>query len=158
MSEKNFSTRRIGLLDSKCHPRKHVFYLKAFKTVSSTVVNIMYRFALERNLKVLLFNHWHVLKKELLLNHTMDYAVGNFNPGLIHKYDMLMDHVIYDRKFLLQFMHSDTQFVTSVRHPWTRLNSHLNFFTHIFKGSENTFNLDKNKRIPLNVQFVQNLE
>ena len=158
ISEKNFSKRTMRLLDRKCHPREHVFYLKTFKTASSTVVNIMYRFALERNLKVLLFNHWHVLRKELLLNHTMDYAVGKFKSGSIHKYDMLMDHVIYDRKFLLQFMHSDTQFVTSVRHPWTRLNSHLNFFTRIFKGSENTFNLDKNKRIPLNVQFVQNLE
>ena len=150
--------KALGLRDRKCFPKRHVFYLKTFKTASSTVTNILYRFALERNLRVLQFTHWHVLKKQFLLNHTLDYTFGKLKANVTTKYDMLMDHIIYDRKFVQRFLPSDTVFITSIRNPWERLNSHLNFFTKIYSGAEEFYGLNKNKELPLNVQFVQNLQ
>ena len=148
----------MGLRDRKCFPKRHVFYLKTFKTASSTLVNILYRFALERNLRVLQFKHWHVLKKSDLLNHTLDYKFGKLKPNTTSKYDMLMDHIIYDSKFVQQILPSDTVSVASVRNPWTRLNAHLNFFTKIYDGAETFYRLDKSKMLPLNVQFMKNLK
>ncbi len=144
--------------EARCTPQEHVLYMKTFKTASSTMVNILYRFALERDLKVLQFTEWNVLHKERLKNHTLDFALQQNPTGKTKKYDMLMDHIIYDKNFVLTHLHPDTQRVTSIRDPWKRLNSHLDFFTRIFPGMEKQLNLDRHRDTPLNVQFMQNLE
>lgn len=148
------------VLREPCDSQKHLFYLRTMKTASTSFVNILFRFALANDLRVLQFQDWRVFKKELLVNETLDSIFYGVKHGFRQRYDMAMEHIIFDKTFLRKVLPQGTMFVSSVRDPWSRLNSHLDFFTgiKIYPAWAGILKLNRSLRVPLNVQFMQNLE
>ena len=51
------------------------------------------------------------------------------------QYEMTMDHFSYDREYLDQFLPEDIVYITSLRHPYSRLKSAL-YFRGLYKALE----------------------
>ncbi len=67
--------------DTRCEAKRKVFYLKTFKTASSTLVNILYRHMLALNETILMFGSWNTQKKYDALHadlqkQMLDYLLG----------------------------------------------------------------------------------
>ncbi|KAK6174408.1 hypothetical protein SNE40_017691 [Patella caerulea] len=113
----------------RCIPKYHIAFLKVHKSGSSTVANIIQRFALENNLNVVL-----PLKKP----HVSHYNyIGDSKPltkqSIIplpnnQSYDILYNHVIYNRTFFRAILPPDTFYFAIVREPVDRFLSAARYY------------------------------
>lgn len=102
----------------------HVFFLKVHKAASSTVQNIMFRFALSRHLLVMVPKEGHILSQ----------ATKNWESKAIHlppeaaRFDMLCSHLVFNEDIIRRRLHLDTIYIGVVRHPLDRFVSAFSYY------------------------------
>ena len=97
----------------QCKPVKNVIFLKTHKTGSSTIINIMQRFAHRNNLTVVLPENdyslgWpNVFNESYVFEHTKNKT-----------YNIICNHAVFHRERMLKIMESnETKIVTIIRDP-----------------------------------------
>lgn len=149
--EKNSDQSRVptrSIQTKKCTPAKSVIFLKTHKTGSSTITNIMQRYADAHDLKVALpknhiFFGWP--------NTFEDKYVLGYKPGI--KYNILMNHARFHRDRMLNIMaDKDTKIVTIIRDPLYQFESAV-----VYYKFKTLFDLD-NKLNMLDAFFIKSKE
>ena len=126
--------------------KHHVVFLKVHKAASSTLSNILMRFALSHDLSVILKrkNASAPLDSYLHLNNTgSHFRAEDLVPSSPHGggggsflYDILCTHVIFNKTQISPFFPPDTVYVGIVREPFSQFVSSVKFF----HGWENHIN------------------
>ncbi|XP_033098614.1 galactosylceramide sulfotransferase-like [Anneissia japonica] len=107
---------------NECKPSTRIVFLKTHKTGSSTMTSIFQRFGFTRNLSFVIPKKGHVISSGL-------FNRRNVNPG---KYDMLVNHVRYNRQEMDAVMKPGTKYITILRDPATQAESVFGYF-QLFK-------------------------
>lgn len=128
--------------DSNCHiypkpensscsiPVQDVFYLKTYKTGSSTLSTLMYRLAWKYDLSVL------PLLYDVYPYSVTDGAVAqplNGSRGL--KYNILPEHIKFKCEAMLKYLNQEARYIVSLRHPLAQYKSIVHEFR--LKGALN---------------------
>ncbi|XP_071958171.1 galactosylceramide sulfotransferase-like [Antedon mediterranea] len=106
------------LSEIACNPYQHIVLLKTHKTGSTTLSLILHRYGFLRNLTFAspkrghIISHTHFNRKQVL-------------PGT---YDLLVNHVRYNRTEMEAVMKPDTKYITIIRDPSTQLESVFGYF------------------------------
>ena len=124
----SFALKCIGdqnsLFLNSCKPHNNIAFLKTHKTGSSTLTNILNRYADLRELKVALpkqalyrfgwpgYFHWN----------NVDLRILNGEPA-----NVLCNHARYRRPAMEVVMHSDTKYITILRDPVYQFESTFNY-------------------------------
>ncbi len=109
-----------------CRRVEHLAYIKTYKTGSSTMTNLLFRFALRHNKTVLMFNdHLQRGDKAMYPIH-LHPLFKNTTPHNM-KFSLLMEHVYHNNEMIQYMMPSDTHYFSSLRHPLMQLKSHLHY-------------------------------
>ncbi|XP_071951875.1 galactose-3-O-sulfotransferase 2-like [Antedon mediterranea] len=106
-----------------CKPHNMFVFLKTHKTGSSTLTTTIQRYGYIRNLTIAIPKHdSHVISS------------GKFKPSQVYpgKYDMLVNHVRFDKKKMQKVMKNGTKYFTIIRDPRTQIESVFGYFT-LFK-------------------------
>lgn len=143
-------------LHPKCTPKRHIVFSKTHKTGSSALQNVFFRFALKHELTLVLPKQGH------LLNYAGPIRFENVLPPLscdpnAKKYDMLVQHAVFDYDRIAPHMHNDSVYVTILRDPAKTAESNYNYFSlkRFFNVSFNEFmkdpenHLKKERRKPI---------
>ncbi|XP_046561345.1 galactose-3-O-sulfotransferase 2-like [Haliotis rubra] len=109
--------------------KQHIVFVKTHKAASSTVLNIVYRFAQERGLIIILpkvgnyLNGKHLNKTNIL------------PPPKGKKFDILCNHAIFNYTSFSSYLPADTEYIGIVREPFQRFISAMYYFrfTHTHK-------------------------
>ncbi|PVD30048.1 hypothetical protein C0Q70_09309 [Pomacea canaliculata] len=109
---------------------RHVFFLKVHKAASTTVMGIMFRFALDRKLDVLVPMHGNALSETRLESWN---RIGVPMAKERTRYDILCNHVIFDGKSVKEVMYSDVKLLAIVRYPFAQFLSAFQFFRKDWK-------------------------
>ncbi|XP_023931042.1 galactose-3-O-sulfotransferase 2-like [Lingula anatina] len=122
-----------------CKPNKHVMFLKTHKTGSTTVSNIILRFAYANDLHVALpavdDTHLDSCDGDINVIMTMKQQRHAPIPGCFlwdqHdqrvQYDVIAHHWRYDGKIARASMPDDAFYVTIIREPFSRFKSHFSY-------------------------------
>ncbi|XP_076437445.1 galactose-3-O-sulfotransferase 2-like [Babylonia areolata] len=115
----------------------HLFFLKVHKAASTTVLNVIYRFALKRHLLVLLPRRGNNLHQ-----HSKNWQSNALPlpPGADH-FDVLCNHLIFEEKSVRRSLPKDAFFVGIVREPFDQ-------FLSAFKYYREKYSIGYLKRIP----------
>ncbi len=131
--------------EEQCHVRTSIYYVKIPKTGSTTTANIMYRFAWSHNLTVF-----------PIVVHKSGSPTGRlmlYGSDQKRKFDIMADHMSFDRPLAQSLMPSDAVFVATIRHPLAWLKSKLAHLRFRRGGSINdTFTNDPVKTLLENAQ------
>jgi galactosylceramide sulfotransferase len=110
-------------VDCSAGPSKNVAFLKTHKTGSSTMSNIMLRFADTHNLTVGL-----PLEGKWELGGYPAYIDANLIDPQLPTYNILGHHFRFNKEKLDKFMPADTKYVTIIRSPVDNVESVFGFF------------------------------
>ncbi|XP_076439202.1 galactose-3-O-sulfotransferase 2-like [Babylonia areolata] len=106
----------------------HLFFLKVHKAASTTVLNIIYRFALHRQLHVMLPK-----KGNILSERSKEWASAAVDlPNGVNFFDVLCNHLVFNEDIIRNSLHTDVKFVGIVRHPLSQFESAFNFYRDQF--------------------------
>ncbi|OWF51733.1 Galactose-3-O-sulfotransferase 3 [Mizuhopecten yessoensis] len=108
--------------------KRHIAFVKVHKAASTTVQNIFLRFAMQRDLLVVVP---HVPKFFYPNIISLDDTVTSRNilPAPKNRsYDVLCCHVIYNRTAFERIMPSDTVYIGIIRDPFDHFKSALHYF------------------------------
>ncbi|ESO98411.1 hypothetical protein LOTGIDRAFT_74633, partial [Lottia gigantea] len=107
----------------------HVVFIKVHKAASTTTMNVMLRFALKRNLAIMLPTKLNIISEG------GSFTSKNILPSKSGKYDILCNHVIYDRQAISKYFPSETKYVTILREPFDQFTSGFMFYRDVFPVS-----------------------
>ncbi|KAK7474616.1 hypothetical protein BaRGS_00034145, partial [Batillaria attramentaria] len=114
--------------DRNSTEKRHVFFLKVHKAASTTVMNVMLRFALSRSLNVMLPRVSHMFSEE-----SKEWTTNVMRlPGNVQKFDILCNHLIFEENAIRAAMYPDTVFTGSVRHPFRQFVSAFMYYKHVW--------------------------
>ncbi len=116
-------TKRPNSKKKHSHKSIRLVYIKTRKTGSSTITNILYRFALRHNLTVMTFVHNHPKTGKQFPVHQLPFLRGERQP----KYNLIMEHLYYRREFFDEILPGNKTFISSLRHPLDQLKSDIHF-------------------------------
>lgn len=106
----------------------HVAFLKVHKTGSTTAQNIFLRFGWEHNLTFVLSPSKNVYKYPNIISLRESLTINNTLPPPAGKhYEMLCNHVIYNRDVFRTIMPNDTVYIGILREPYEFFKSTLNY-------------------------------
>ena len=117
-------------------PIHHIAFLKVHKAASSTAQNIFLRYGWNRNLTFVLPPVKNPSGHPNIISLTESLTNSNILPPPNgHQFDILCNHVLYNRKTFKQFMPNDTVFIGIIREPYDLFKSTLNYMNpaYIFK-------------------------
>ncbi|CAG2233369.1 TPIP [Mytilus edulis] len=125
------STAEINLSQSlenaKCKPNIYIAFLKVHKTGSSTIMNMLYRFAERLNLNLVLPNstggNFNYLGYGTTLNSLQLVPIP---AG--EKYNILCNHVVYDKLALRAVMPTETLYIGILRDPVANFMSAFSYY------------------------------
>ena len=103
--------------------KKHFVFVKTHKCASDTVAAIGRRFALEHHLNLVL-----PLGQHFLLGWPYQMEPFMYRKRKTEHYDILLDHIVYNRRKLNNVMPDDTVYFTILRKPINRLISAVHYF------------------------------
>ena len=113
-------------LDPINHHKRGIYFLKVHKSGSTTLQNILYRYALSKHFKVATFDMPFGMPypdtpkaKYLFENVTV--------PGF-RRYEMICDHAVYSEKDVSDYMTPQYDSIAIVREPFSHLQSAFSFF------------------------------
>ncbi|KAK6186455.1 hypothetical protein SNE40_008492 [Patella caerulea] len=107
-------------------PSDHVVFIKVHKAASTTVMNVMLRYGLSRNLTIMLPRRYNCI------NELGTVSKRDVLPSITGKYDILCNHVIYNRTAIASFFPSDTKYVTILREPFEQFVSGFMFYRYVY--------------------------
>ncbi|KAK3610806.1 hypothetical protein CHS0354_033846 [Potamilus streckersoni] len=115
---------------------QHIAFLKVHKSGSTTAQNMFLRFGFHRNLTFILppfknvFGYPNIisLRDSLNENNTLPAPKGK-------TFDLLCNHVIYNRTVFEMYLPKDTVYIGILREPYEQFKSTLNYLrpTYVFK-------------------------
>lgn len=109
----------------KCRKRDaHInfVYIKNHKCASDTLSAMFRKFAIDRELTVVL-----PIGRRFNLGWPHQLAPYMYRPAKT-QYNLLLDHVVYNHSYMSQIMPENTRYFTSLREPFGRLTSALTYF------------------------------
>ncbi|XP_013408561.1 galactosylceramide sulfotransferase [Lingula anatina] len=110
----------------RCSPHRHIVFVKIPKTGSTTVSNILLRYAFQNDLRVALpAAGRHNLT---IRNSNYDLHADQFDSTSRAKYDIMAHHSNYSREAVARIMPADSVYVVMLREPLTHFVSGFNFF------------------------------
>lgn len=130
----NESERKLIESSPKCKKKFDVSFLKVHKAGSTTLMNIFLRFAIEHKLNIVLprkstgfgFNY---------LGYGKTVSGANIVPLPDHEtYNILCNHVVYDKEAFHSIMPPDTVYVGIIREPISHFSSaaaYYGFYKHL---------------------------
>ncbi|XP_006819082.1 galactosylceramide sulfotransferase-like [Saccoglossus kowalevskii] len=109
-----------------CNPKHKIVFLKTYKTASTTTCTIIQRYALIRNLTFALpkTKHFHMFDEVAPFNTNMVYKYNDRKQG---QYDLVASHLIFNKEKLEKVV-IDAKYITILREPVTRFESHFSYF------------------------------
>lgn len=108
--------------------KHHIAFLKVHKAASSTVQNIFLRYAMHKDL-VVVVPHVNKLFYPNIISTGKTVTPNNILPPPENKsYEVLCCHVLYDRTAFEGIMPSDTVYIGIIREPFGHFVSILNYF------------------------------
>lgn len=132
------------------HPQeiRHIVFVKVHKAASSTIYNVLVRFAQSRHLYVMFPRDSNLLsQKDTALQPLVDYP-----PSSPHLFDILCNHVVFDRDVIRPYLPDDVTFVAILREPLRQMLSAFYYF-------RNQFSVSYLLQSPNSFQeFLQNIE
>ncbi|GFN90292.1 galactose-3-o-sulfotransferase 3 [Plakobranchus ocellatus] len=133
--------------------RRQVVFAKVHKAASSTIQNIMLRFAMARNLSVLLPDHSNVLnEKESKIDPSLLIAHQEGEP-----FDMLCNHLIFNESEIGKYVPETAFRVAILREPMKQALSALQYYTTVYPSKQLNDGLSKHPNDPIN-GFLQHPE
>ncbi|KAK7491721.1 hypothetical protein BaRGS_00016977 [Batillaria attramentaria] len=100
----------------------HVVFVKVHKAASTTVFNMLVRFSISRVLNVMFPLHRYILSQETAeLNRIISHP-----PSPPFLFDILCNHVIFDKDTVGPYFPNDTKYVAILRNPWDIVYMRLN--------------------------------
>ena len=107
----------------------HVAFLKVHKTASSTAQNVFLRFGDERNLSFILAHTKGESGWLNVISYNNTITPKNIvSPPKGGHFDLLCNHVIYNRQSFERVLPKDTEYVGIVREPISRFQSAIKYF------------------------------
>ncbi|KAM3615716.1 uncharacterized protein V6R79_006605 [Siganus canaliculatus] len=108
-------------IETACHPKSHIVFLKTHKTASSTILNILYRYGEKRNLTFALpSNHNSQL-------YYPSFFASHFVEGVSSKsvteFHIMCNHMRFRKSEVAKVMPEDTFYFSVLRHPVELLES-----------------------------------
>ncbi|XP_078620778.1 galactosylceramide sulfotransferase-like isoform X2 [Branchiostoma floridae x Branchiostoma japonicum] len=105
-----------------CSPQRKFVFIKTHKTGGCTIVNIFQRYAIRHKLSALLpaagtFFPWHYPPAKEDYIHTPD-----------EQYDVLMNHMRYNKTWLRTKFPANTAYISVLREPSSHLKSAMNYY------------------------------
>lgn len=135
-------------VEPDCHARSRFVYVKMIKCASSVLNNVFRRFGLQRKLSFVL-----PPKKRIYIGWPYPVDDSFYRPSKSTSgFDILCDHVLYDRQKFSELMGKDMVYITSMREPFSQVKSMVNYY--------NVLNISG---VPMSVanrftEFMSNLE
>ena len=113
--------------NTRSTPKTHIAFLKTHKAASSTVQNILYRFGWTHGLSFVLPQVGHLLSRK----------ADNYYPIISSldqsgKYDILCNHVVFNKTQFKSLMHDDAVYLAIVRNPLQRFVSAAYYYRHVY--------------------------
>ncbi|XP_033126066.1 galactosylceramide sulfotransferase-like [Anneissia japonica] len=105
--------------DISCQSSHHIVFLKTHKTGSSTVTSILQRFGFLRNLTFAIPPRG---------GHIISLQKFNRRQVLAGTYDLIVNHVRYNRIEMESVTNPDSKYITIIRDPATQLESVFGYF------------------------------
>lgn len=111
------------------NPVSHIAFEKVHKAASSTVQNILIRYVTKHNLTIVApKENGTTICKRCTVNQ------GNILPPPVNKsFDVLCNHVRYNRKAFERILPKDTVYIASLREPYSQFTSALNYYYYNWK-------------------------
>nr|KAG5699093.1 hypothetical protein BaRGS_017776 [Batillaria attramentaria] len=117
--------------------KHHVFFLKVHKAASTTVQNVLLRFALSRRLKVQLPKSGHMLSQS-----SKNWLVRALPlPPGVSAFDILCNHIVFDEQSVRARLYPDSVFIGIVRQPFSQ-------FVSAFKYYRDRYRLKYLRKLP----------
>lgn len=112
---------------SHCHPKKHVVLAKVHKTASTTIQNILLRYAKVNDLIMALPpNGMHHFNYPKMMNFA---EISPASKCARHKkFDMILHHMVFKPDDIAPWVHADTVYIGILRDPAQALESYYNYF------------------------------
>ncbi|XP_041375851.1 uncharacterized protein LOC121388540 isoform X2 [Gigantopelta aegis] len=112
-----------------CSEKQNFAFLKVHKCGSSTVANVIQRFVLERDLNVVLpFKPRRVLQYNYLGYGSLFDKTMVIPPPRGETFNVLYNHVVYNRKTFHKLLPNNTFYFAIVREPVSKFLSAIRFF------------------------------
>ena len=124
--------RLLGIEEIPTHdqPRKHIGFLKVHKAASTTTQAIFLRFGWKRNLTFILPPEWNAFGYPNIISTNESLTKYNTLPPPPGKiFDILCNHVVYDKASWDEFLPTDSAIIGTVRQPYTFFKSSMNYFS-----------------------------
>ncbi|ESO99994.1 hypothetical protein LOTGIDRAFT_158219 [Lottia gigantea] len=116
-------------ITSQCRPKTNIMFLKVHKAGSSTVFNVLGRFVINNKLNMAIpYKKKHTARYNYLGNSsflTKDMVLP-LPEG--QRYNMFLNHVVYNRTFFDMILPRDTFYLAIVRNPEERFSSAAKYF------------------------------
>ncbi|XP_050413956.2 galactosylceramide sulfotransferase [Patella vulgata] len=110
---------------------RHVAFLKVHKACSSTVLNIIYRFGFQRGLTFVLPRKGNYLGGRSSSRPIEKHRI--LPPSLNKTYDMLCNHVIFNKTIFGHYLPRDTVYIAIVRDPYERFRSAYHYYRTVYR-------------------------
>ena len=102
---------------------QNIYYLKIYKTGSTTFHNILFRFGCIHNLKIAVF-----IKNPYPGTGRPEKLIEILEPSSYYPYNIVGDHAIYNETYPFSYMPKDTVSIALIREPFSRFKSAFKFF------------------------------
>ncbi|ESO96957.1 hypothetical protein LOTGIDRAFT_74753, partial [Lottia gigantea] len=106
----------------------HIYFLKVHKSASSTLMNIILRFAIHRNLSVMLPRKGNKVRR---FKNSSSLILPSFHPSGL--YDIMCNHAVYIRQNMAPLFPKDTVYVGIVRQPFNQFVSAFVYYRDKYK-------------------------
>ncbi|XP_019617994.1 PREDICTED: galactose-3-O-sulfotransferase 2-like [Branchiostoma belcheri] len=106
-----------------CHPRNNFIFIKIQKTGSSTVTNMLQRYAIDRELTVMV-----PTCTMCALSWPTSPERGMYLQSKNGKYSAIVHHTRYNKTWMESMFPSDTAYITVIREPFGHLKSVFNYY------------------------------
>lgn len=108
---------------------RHVFFLKVHKAASTTVMSVLFRFALRRHLNVMLPRTSNVISEgsKRWVRNVMPLPAG------VSHFDILCNHLVFDEQSVRSALPADALFVGIVREPFQQFVSAFLYYRTTFR-------------------------
>ena len=112
-----------GTGSGKGNPVQHVVFLKVHKAASTTVMNIIARYGLSRNLTFMIHRYLNgISQKESMSPNSILPPVQNTT------YDILCNHIIFNKPVLGRYFPSDSKYIAILREPFEQMVSAFMYY------------------------------
>ncbi|KAK7502888.1 hypothetical protein BaRGS_00005837, partial [Batillaria attramentaria] len=106
---------------------RHLFFLKVHKSASTTVMNVVYRFALSRQLNIMMPRTGNCLNGRNWTTAAVPLPAG------VSRFDILCNHIpFFNEDMVRERIYPDSFFLAIVRYPFQQFVSAFYYFRDVF--------------------------